>query len=319
MSVFLLGCGGATAIPDDSGTPARDAGRGRDVDPGPEAGRAPDALPPSTDGNPGFGDGRGDGAGPLPGDGSAGGDRATSAGTPGCGKPAVGTSGYERRTVTIRGVEREYFLWVPRTYDPARPYPVVFRWHGSGGNGTSGGLEIEGSAKEDAIIVSPSGAGGHFVLDPAGPDVALFDTLLAQLGGELCLDPGRVFSYGFSNGGYLTNLLGCVRASVLRGVAPVEGGPSGDGCSGRVAAWITHGTPDTAVALARGAAARDRYLAADGCSATALPTAPAPCVLYQGCAAAYPVVWCQTDSPHDPQGRFTAPGAWSFFRSLPPR
>jgi polyhydroxybutyrate depolymerase len=242
-----------------------------------------------------------------------------TAASAGCGKAAVGTGRYERRTVTIRGVEREYFLWVPRGYAPARAYPLVFRWHGAGGNGTSGGLEIEGPAGQDAIIVSPSGVGGRFVLDAAGPDVELFDTLLGQLAGELCVDQGRVFSYGFSNGGYLTNLLGCVRARILRAVAPVEAGLSGQDCTGPVAAWITHGTPDATVAVARGLAARDRYLEANGCGSTAVPEAPAPCVRYQGCARGYPVVWCQTSSPHDPQGRFTAPGAWAFFSSLPPR
>jgi poly(3-hydroxybutyrate) depolymerase len=238
--------------------------------------------------------------------------------SPGCGKPATGTSRYERRTIAVRGVDREYFLWVPRTYDPQRAYPIVFRWHGAGGNGTSGGLEIEGQSKEDAIIASPSGINGRWTASADSPDVELFDTLLKQLGNDLCLDTSRVFSYGFSNGAYFTNFLGCIRTSVLRAVAPVEGGPSGSGCTGKVAAWITHGTPDTTVRIAQGIATRDHYLQVDGCGAMTVPDPPAPCIRYQGCASGYPVVWCQTDSPHNPQGPFTAPGAWGFFRSLSP-
>jgi polyhydroxybutyrate depolymerase len=317
LSILLAGCAGETSAGVLDGpvvTP-----RPGDAAARPDGNSSPDqAVPIASDATAAIG--RSD-AGV---DGRDGGDaaadaRADGAASPsaGCGKPAVGTSRYERRMVSIRGVAREYFLWVPRTYDPRRPYPVIFRWHGSGGNGTSGGLEIEAAAAEDAVIVSPSGLGGQWSLDPNGPDVALFDTLLARLGGELCLDGKRVFSYGFSLGGFFTNLLACVRSSVVRGAAPVEGAPAGSNCGGRVAAWIVHGTPDTAVRVASGIAARDRYRQLNGCSATATPDPPAPCVRYQGCAAGYPVVWCQTDSPHDPQGRFSAPGAWSFFRSLP--
>jgi polyhydroxybutyrate depolymerase len=305
IAICAVGCGG----PDEAGS--RPDGGMNEAGPAPDGARGGDGSTPdgSIPDRPPGGDGSPDVGGP-----SEAGSAATS---PGCGNPAIGTSRYERRTITVGGVEREYFLWVPRTYVPNRPYPIIFRWHGTTGNGTSGGLEIEASVKEDALIASPSGLAGRWNLDPAGPDVALFDALLAQLGTELCLDTHRVFSYGFSAGGNLTNLLACIRPTVIRGAAPVEAGPTGSNCTGRVAAWITHGTMDTTVTPARGIAARDRYLQLDGCSATAVPEPPSPCVRYQGCAPGYPVVWCQTDSDHNPQGPFTGPGAWAFFRSLP--
>jgi poly(3-hydroxybutyrate) depolymerase len=217
----------------------------------------------------------------------------------------------------VRGVEREYFLWVPASYDAQRAYPIVFRWHGSGGNGTSGGLPIETAAAGDAIIASPSGVRGRWDLAPDGADVELFDTLLKQLGTEYCLDPTRVFSYGFSMGGMMSNLLGCVRSGTLRAVAPVEGAAARAECSGRVAAWIVHTAEDTAVKIERGRAALESYLQRNGCDAAATAaTEPAPCVRYDGCAVGFPVVWCQTTGPHNPQGSFSAPGAWQFFKSL---
>jgi polyhydroxybutyrate depolymerase len=236
----------------------------------------------------------------------------------GCGKPATGTSRYERRTIVVGAVEREYFVWIPRGYDPTRAYPLIFRWHGTGGNGTSGGLEIEDAADEDGLVASPSAIGGVWSLEAGGPDVALFDALLTQMNDTLCVDRGRVFSYGFSRGAAFTNLLACVRSNVLRAVAPVDGLSGGDHCTGKIAAWITHGSADTTVPIAVGISVRDRYLALDGCTAATVPEAPAPCVRYQGCAAGQPVVWCETRSEHDPQAKFTAPGAWEFFRSLPP-
>jgi poly(3-hydroxybutyrate) depolymerase len=224
---------------------------------------------------------------------------------------------YLRRTISVAGVEREYYLWVPASYRPERAYPLIFRWHGTGGNGLSGGLEIEAHAGEEALIVSPSGVGGRWVVEAGSPDVALFEALLAEVGQTLCLDPARVFSYGFSAGARLTNLLACTRGTLLRGVASVSGAVAGEGCATPVAAWVVHGTADDVNPIALGVAARDRFLAAGGCSTRSVPAPPAPCVAYEGCAPGYPVVWCARATGHDPMGSFTAGGAWQFFAALP--
>jgi len=299
--LVLAGCAtsGTPAPKPEGGAPADSAIDLRAADAAPDTRLTGDARPDSLplDGSP-------DGGPPA-------------VGTSGCGKPAQGTSSYARKTISIRGVDREYFLWLPRTYDPRRAYPIVFRWHGAGGNGTSGGLEIEAASKEDAIIASPSGLGGNWSTAADGPDVELFDTLLRQLGTELCVDPGRVFSYGFSMGGNLTNLLACVRGTVLRGVVPVSGAPAGANCNAQVAAFLVHGVMDDVVPVARGLAAAERYRVLNGCSTMSQPDSPAPCVRYQGCPARYPVVWCQTAIGHDPMGAFSGPGAWGFFKSLP--
>jgi poly(3-hydroxybutyrate) depolymerase len=234
----------------------------------------------------------------------------------GCGLAATGTSSYVRQTITVRNATREYYLWVPRTYAPDQAYPVIFRWHGSTGNGLSGGLEIEASSRESAIIASPSGIGGNWDNSPSGVDVQLFDMLLARLESAYCIDTARVFSYGFSAGGGFTNLLACVRSTVVRAVAPVESFAPVATCPGRVAAWITHSADDQVEPIALGVRVRSLFLAANGCGMTTMPVTPSPCVRYQGCAAGYPVDWCQTSGPHDPQGSFTGPGAWSFFDAI---
>ena len=162
---------------------------------------------------------------------------------------ASGTSSYVRQTITVQGAQREYYLYVPRTYDASKPYPVIFRWHGSGGDGTSGGLEIEAASQEKAIIASPSGLNGQWDLSASGVDVQLFDVLLAALEARYCIDTHRVFSYGFSAGAGFTNLLGCVRSPTVRAVAPVEGWAPQTTCNGPVAAWITHSVDDTVITI----------------------------------------------------------------------
>jgi polyhydroxybutyrate depolymerase len=235
----------------------------------------------------------------------------------GCGMAASGTSTYVRQTITVQGTQREYFLYLPTTYNASQPYPIIFRWHGSTGNGTSGGLEIEAASGEKAIIASPSGLNGDWDISPTGVDVQLFDALLADLESRYCIDTNRVFSYGFSAGAGFTNLLGCVRSPTVRAVAPVEGWAPQTKCNGPVAAWITHSVDDTAITIDRGMAALNLYLMLDGCSSTTTAATPSPCIAYQGCQSNYPVDWCQTTGPHSPQGAFTGPGAWAFFNSLP--
>lgn len=234
----------------------------------------------------------------------------------GCGSPAAGGEGYVRHVLELEDLEREYFLWLPADYDPDHPYPLIFRWHGAGGNGVSGGLEIEEFAGQEAIIVSPSGRDGRWSLRADGPDVALFDVLLEQLSGRLCVDRARVFSYGFSAGGTLTHLLACVRGAQLRGVATVAGGPRGEQCQTPMAAWLAHGSEDTVVPPSLGEALRDHYQALNHCSTTASPTAPAPCIRYADCDSEVPLVYCETDARHNPQGALSAPAAWNFFQDL---
>lgn len=298
--------------PGDPGPGDPDPG---DADPGdPDPGDPADAgaSDPGDPGDPGDPE---DAGGPAPPVDSG----PAVVGSPGCGRPASGAGAFVARTIVVRGVSRTYHLRVPTAYDPARAYPIVFKWHGAGGDGLSGGLGIEWVAGDDAIIVSGDGVGGFWDLDPAGSDVDLFDAMLAEVSGELCVDDSQVYSYGFSRGGGMTNLLACVRSGVLRGAASVAGLQiwGSASCGGPVATFLLHDSGDGAVPISHGVATRDRMVTANGCGATTTPTSPSPCVRYDGCAAD-PVVWCETTGyGHNIRGDFAPQAAWDFFRTLP--
>ncbi len=228
--------------------------------------------------------------------------------TSGCGTSAP--SGAQNRTLQLFGTTRGFVLSVPDDYDATKPYPLVFAWHGQGGDGALARryFGVEDAAAGSAIFVYPDGLpllGDDTAWDlaPDGVDVALFDALLSQVSAEYCLDTSRIFSTGHSYGGYMTNRLGCSRANVLRGVASVAGGPPfGPGrdapCVGKVAALLVHGESDSDVEIAEGERARDRYLGANACQATAQADGPAPCVRYEGCSEEDPVVWCMHQGDH---------------------
>jgi len=140
----------------------------------------------------------------------------------GCGKSATGTGDFARTTIRVLGRDRTYHLRLPHTYDPNRAYPLVFRWHGSGGDGLSGGLDIELSSVNDAIVVGADGLNKEWVIGTRAHDLAFFDAMLEAVSKRYCIDRDRVFSYGFSDGGFITNDLACRRGDVLMAARPTR-------------------------------------------------------------------------------------------------
>lgn len=236
----------------------------------------------------------------------------------GCGQDPTGIA----TTLDVGGQPRSFVLYVPGDYDPNRAYPLIFAWHGLGGNGqlAQSYFGIQQHVGSDAIIVYPDalplpdyGGDTGWELNPTGYDFDFFDALFDHLVDNLCVNVSRVFSTGHSFGGYMTNSLGCHRATVLRAIAPVSGGPPYYGsCEGAIAAWLTHGTADDVVLLSEGEAARNTWLATNGCETTSTSTDPDPCVAYDGCSQ--DVHWCQHSGGHEWPG-LAAAAIWAFFEA----
>jgi polyhydroxybutyrate depolymerase len=243
--------------------------------------------------------------------------RRGSSGSTGCGAPATGTSTFVTRSTRVGELDRTYHLYVPLSYQAQRAYPLVFRWHGSTGDGLSGGLGIEQSSREAAIIVAPDGLERTWSAKTRAADLLLFDALLAQLSEQYCIDRARIFSYGFSAGGAFTNELACARGELLRGAAAIASTPASSACTSTTAAWLLHDADDDVVSLRLGEAAREQARQRNGCAASSR-AAGSGCVAYDGCRAGEPVVWCQTSGfGHDIRGDFAPPLVWQFFSALP--
>ena len=233
----------------------------------------------------------------------------------GCGIARTGTGNFRTVKIPILDQDRIYHLRVPSTYDPKRAYPLIFRWHGTGGNGLSGGLDIELSSGNDAIIVGADGLNKSWYGNSTASDLLLFDRMLDTIEKQYCIDRGRIFSYGFSAGGYFSNLLACERGDVLRASAAIASGPRGTHCKGQVAHWLLHDADDRAVPIAKGKAARDRAISMNNCSAASINEGDG-CTLYQGCTEA-PVIWCESKGfGHNIRNEFATPRVWNFFLNL---
>ncbi len=223
----------------------------------------------------------------------------------GCGKPAptlvVGkrpnsTAMKPQISFSAAGEARTAVVRVPPGYRNDHAYPLIVLFHGYGNNGdeVDGQMGVYDPARQNAVIISPD------ALDRSGgnkpgwetKDVPVLDELAAWAQQSLCIDPGRVFIAGVSNGAMMVNTMACARGNILRGVAVVAGVlPTMTNCQRPIAMVGVHSMKDTQVPYTGGIKSRDYWKGRDGCQDKMLM--PAPCDSFPGCQADRPVAWCE--------------------------
>ena len=122
-------------------------------------------------------------------------------------------------TIVSSGLAREYLLYVPASYDRAKPTPLVISMHG-GAMWPAAQKEIDRwdrvADEHGFIVVYPSGVSGR------GPrawragrepgltrDVQFISELIDTLRASYNIDPTRVYANGLSNGGGMSFALSC--------------------------------------------------------------------------------------------------------------
>lgn len=154
----------------------------------------------------------------------------------------IGRAGATVR-VAVAATGRTMLLHRQAGTDPARPAPLLFLLHGSGGTGAAilQRSHLEGTADRHGFIVAAPDGGipqdSGFVWNiPGVPstsgrmpqpgdanDVAFFGQAIDWLAAHHCVDRRRVYATGLSGGGRMTSLLGCVAADRFAAIAPVVG------------------------------------------------------------------------------------------------
>lgn len=129
------------------------------------------------------------------------------------------------------GQKRDYLLYVPRSYDPSRPAPLVISMHaaalwGAAQKETSRWNEI--AERHGFIVVYPSGVGGtgtriwHVDRGPGlMRDVRFLSELIDTLEAAYNIDPTRVYANGLSNGGGMSFVLSCTLSDRIAAVGMV--------------------------------------------------------------------------------------------------
>jgi polyhydroxybutyrate depolymerase len=254
--------------------------------------------------------------------------------TPSCtGK--LGVAGDKPVTLMVGGTARDFLLHVPATYDPAKRTPLVFVFHGytmTAEQIATASHFAAAADKHGMIAAFPNGISNSFnagdccgIAQSSGvDDVAFTSAMIAALETDYCVDAKRVFSAGFSNGGFLSYRLACELSDKIAAIAPVAGGLRLDvaACNPKrpVPVLHIHGTGDLLVPYNGGIGAPnpvsysiDAFKTKNGCAAGAgkvvfTKDPDVSCTKWDGCTAGADVELCTvTGGGHQWPGGDTLP------------
>lgn len=155
--------------------------------------------------------------------------------------------GHHTFTLTVGGLERNYVVHVPTSYNPRIQSPLVVMLHGGGGTARAAMWETgwaEKADKEGFLAIFPNAMSrdpaqpSSFARNPqlwndgsdrfypgqsAPDDVAFINAMLNDLIANFTVDARRVFFTGFSNGASMTFRVAAELSKYIAAIAPVAG------------------------------------------------------------------------------------------------
>ena len=138
-------------------------------------------------------------------------------------------------SLTHDGLDREYIMYIPESYDENEPAPLVFNFHGFGSNASQQEFYGDFRAIADTagfIIVHPEGTVlngsthfnvGGFTIGSTVDDVGFTAAMIEKISNEMNIDSERIYSTGMSNGGFMSFLLACQLSDKIAAIASVTG------------------------------------------------------------------------------------------------
>ena len=141
--------------------------------------------------------------------------------------------GYISETIQYDGLTREYSIYVPASYDGTTSFPLLFNFHGGGGDIASQIAIADMSPiadTENFIVVYPQARqdpsdGNSFNWIPKVPgtfdDVPFISSLIDTIAINYEIDQNRIYACGYSLGGDMSFELACKLNSRIAAIAPV--------------------------------------------------------------------------------------------------
>lgn len=243
-------------------------------------------------------------------------------------KNADSSPGMASISLVSGNMQRSYFIFVPSGASPQKALPLVFVFHGGGGDGRGIAAMTEFNAlaeRENFIVVYPNGvgrkrggtwnAGGSpplgYAEEQGIDDVGFVRDILSGVATQYRIDRHRIFATGLSKGGMFAYHLACAMPDVFSAIAPVAATMTAAECApaSPVSVLHIHGTEDKNVPLNGGAGERSRkdadyppvmqtlqfWADFDHCRAPAEQTSAGEdytCHEFPGCAAGDKIVYC---------------------------
>jgi polyhydroxybutyrate depolymerase len=156
-----------------------------------------------------------------------------------------GGDGLEKVSITVGGVQRQFLVHFSNV--KASPSPVVFAFHGHGGNMNNSAKKFNmHTLWQEATTVYMEGLPCVGITDPKGEkngwqkepgdlddrDLKFFDAVNTWIHDKVRVDDRAIFCAGHSNGGAFTYLLWSTHPNLFQAIAPIAAG--GKCCSGKV-------------------------------------------------------------------------------------
>lgn len=138
-------------------------------------------------------------------------------------------SGKTTRRINADGRNRDYILYVPRSYQGSSRVPLMVDLHplfmtSEFQYNNSGTKQL--ADREGFIVVYPSGINNSWNFGPcctqsrSVDDIGFVRTIVEEIKKEGCIDISRIYATGYSNGGGLSHYLACQASDMFAAVAP---------------------------------------------------------------------------------------------------
>lgn len=175
--------------------------------------------------------------------------------------------GLLRGEIEVDGLRREYLVYVPPSYDPTAPAPLIISIHGLASWPENQMFISQWNVLADErglIVAYPAGTGSirrwnaGRTTNPgeSQKEVHFISALIDRLAQEYQLDPARIYVNGLSNGGGMAYLLACSLADRIAAIGSVAGAylysPADCQPARPVPLIAFHGTADPIVPYAGG-------------------------------------------------------------------
>jgi polyhydroxybutyrate depolymerase len=191
-------------------------------------------------------------------------------------------------TIQYDGLTRDYIVYLPPSFSPSVPVPLVFVLHGFTQSAASI-MNVTGfNALSDAngfVVAYPNGVGNAWNTNSGFPggstadDIGFIGALIDTLHLLYNIDTTRVYSCGFSAGGYMSHRLACESQRCFAAVASVSGTMSNNAfndCNPIESTPVLqiHGTSDLVVFYNGGFGGKSvddvigKWVGVNGCQAT---------------------------------------------------
>jgi len=249
--------------------------------------------------------------------------------------------------------DRGYWVFVPKNYDPTKPYKVIYSGAGCDDpdiyNAGKDGYPYQTVNMDSAIQVGLD-YDTHSVVplcydnrNDKSNDFAFMPKLMEKIQTDFCVDTSHQFFSGYSSGGWVAQQFNCAFPAKFRGMVSVTGSepmaqPACDPAP--VALFHIHDIGDSGNTYQSFIPGCTRVLKQNKCTVTdcsdpqsatlttpyTLPAGVAVpqgtmCRQFNGCPADYPVVFCTTHLPttanrHGDQREWAIPAFWDFMSKL---